>query len=80
MELPIDILEKIDIVNLLAMAAMFWIFYNRIDKRFDKVDERFDKLEEKVTDIDRRLCRLEGAFSRKDCCMIKDDSQIKKTG
>ena len=25
-----------------------------------------------ITDIDRRLCRLEGAFASKDCCMIKD--------
>lgn len=30
------------------------------------------KLDEKLTDVDRRLCRLEGAFSSKDCCMIKD--------
>lgn len=52
--------------------------FDKIDKRFDKVDERFDKLEEKVTDIDRRLCRLEGAFASKDCCMIKDERQIKK--
>jgi len=36
------------------------------------------KLDEKVTDIDRRLCRLEGAFSAKECCMIKDDSKLKK--
>lgn len=31
-----------------------------------------------IRDIDRRLCRLEGAFMNKDCCMIKSDSQIKK--
>lgn len=82
MEIPVDILAKIDIGNLLAMALMLWIFYNRLDKkidlRLDKVDQRFDKLDEKVTDMDRRLCRLEGAFASKDCCMIKDDSQLKK--
>ena len=36
------------------------------------------KLDEKVTDIDRRLCRLEGAFAAKDCCMIKEDSRLRK--
>lgn len=36
------------------------------------------KLDEKITDIDRRLCRLEGAFSAKDCCVIKDERQIRK--
>ena len=26
----------------------------------------------KVEDVDRRLCRLEGAFSAKDFCVLKD--------
>lgn len=51
---------------------------DRIDKLDEKLSNRIDKLDEKVTDIDRRLCRLEGAFASKDCCMIKDDRQFKK--
>ena len=60
-----------------------------IEKRFNKLESdlkdshkdlsaQIGKLDEKVTDVDRRLCRLEGAFSSKDCCMIKDDRQIRK--
>ena len=49
-----------------------------LNKRIDGVEHKIDKIDEKVTDIDRRLCRLEGAFSSKDCCMIKDDRQLKK--
>jgi len=60
------------------MAALFLWFNGRMEKKFDKIDQRFDKLDEKVTDIDRRLCRLEGAFASKDCCMIKDDNQAKR--
>lgn len=66
------------------LVAIFWFHarldqrFDKIDQRFDKIDQRFDKLEEKVTDIDRRLCRLEGAFSSKDCCMIKDDRHLRK--
>lgn len=34
------------------------------------VNSRIDKLDEKLTDVDRRLCRMEGAFSRQDCCIL----------
>lgn len=85
MDLPVELLSQIDVPTILAMAAMFYFMNSRIDKKFDKVDLkfdkmdlRFDKLEEKVTDVDRRLCRLEGAFASKDCCMIKDERQLKK--
>jgi len=43
-----------------------------------KLSQKIDKLDEKVTDIDRRICRLEGAFSAKECCMIKNDQDLKK--
>ena len=50
----------------------------KLEKSIDGVNARLDKLDQTVTDIDRRLCRLEGAFASKDCCMIKDERQIKK--
>ena len=37
------------------------------------------KLDEKLTDVDRRLCRMEGAFSMKECCRLNPD-EIKKAG
>ena len=43
---------------------------NGLNSRIDKLDERMDKFDEKLTDIDRRLCRMEGAFSRQDCCVL----------
>lgn len=58
--------------------ALLLVIWNSLNNRIDKLDQRIDKLDEKVTDIDRRLCRLEGAFSSKDCCMIKDDRQLRK--
>lgn len=42
------------------------------------LNNRLDKLDEKLTDVDRRLCRLEGAFSSKNCCMIKEERSLKK--
>lgn len=73
----LEIASRIDIANILIITVIIVYFYNRLDnrmdKRFEHVDKRFDKIESKIEDMDRRLCRLEGAFSNKDCCMIKDD-------
>jgi hypothetical protein len=33
--------------------------------------KKLEKLDEKLTDIDPRLCRLEGAFSAKECCTLQ---------
>lgn len=51
-----------------------------------KLDQKIDKLDEKLThgmtvlliDVDRRLCRMEDAFSSKECCRIQDERQLKK--
>lgn len=58
--------------------ALLVFLWNSLNNRMDRTDLKIDKLDEKLTDVDRRLCRLEGAFSNKDCCMIKDDRVIKK--
>lgn len=77
-------MEKIDIVLWIMSGGfgLMLVMWNSMNKRMDDMDRgltaRLDKLDEKVTDIDRRLCRLEGAFSSKECCMIKDSSSFKK--
>lgn len=60
---------------ILGLLVVIWSY---IGGRFDRVDNRIEKLDEKLMDVDRRLCRLEGAFSSKDCCMIKEDRQMKR--
>ena len=52
------------------LFGLMVIFWSHMNKRFDKMDE-------KITDIDRRLCRLEGAFSSKECCMLHHHDQRK---
>lgn len=77
MDSLINLLQHTDIGVVLVILVSFYLYDKRMERRFDKIDQRFDKLDEKVTDIDRRLCRLEGAFASKDCCMIKDDRHHK---
>lgn len=40
--------------------------------------KQIGKLDEKITDIDRRLCRLEGAFSSKEFCVLKESRILQK--
>lgn len=59
-----------------GLATLMLFIWSKMDKRFELMEQKFDTkftlLQETVTDIDRRLCRLEGTFASKDCCMIKD--------
>lgn len=81
-------MDKIDLV-LWVVGGGFTIYFGilismwgSINSKIDGLDQRLsnkiDKLDEKVTDIDRRICRLEGAFASKDCCMIKDERRLPK--
>lgn len=64
-----------------SLGAFIFFMCHRLEGRIDAVEtrlsNRIDKLDEKLTDVDRRLCRMEGAFSSKDCCMLKSDHSHK---
>jgi len=67
-------MEKIDI--------LLWIVGGGFSLNFGLMLlmwQSIGKLDEKLTDVDRRLCRMEGAFSMKECCRLSPD-EIKKTG
>jgi hypothetical protein len=67
-----------DQVILWAMGGGFagtWMMMFYMLRRFD---QKFDRMQETITDMDRRLCRLEGAFYRQECCVIKDSKSISK--
>lgn len=74
----LKLMQQINIGNIIVMGGMIWFLYHRMEKRFDKIDQRLDKMQDAINDIDRRLCRLEGAFQSKDCCMIKPTQYIKQ--
>lgn len=73
---------------LMALFGLFYRFgkitenmnlnFHNIDKRFESMDKKIDNLSCEVKDIDRRLCRIEGAMSSKDCCVLKDENKLKK--
>ena len=71
MDYAMQIIEKLNIPQLIATGVIIWFFYQRLDKKIEKLSDKID-------DVDKRLCRLEGAFSAKDCCMIKDERRLPK--
>lgn len=52
--------------------------FDKTDLRFEKIDHRFEKIELTLHDLDKRLYRMEGSIISKECCMLKDDRQIKQ--
>lgn len=67
----IEILKEINIGQLIAIGAMMWVMYGRLDRKIDK-------LSDKVEDIDRRLCRIEGSLATKGHCLIEQTTTQRK--
>lgn len=92
MEQIIEIAKRLDIAQLVAIVLIFWVFYQRLDKKFEKIDKQFDKVDEKFAEIRQEISeikqdvkelrtslnRMEGAFYSKECCMLKDERNLKK--
>jgi len=86
------IVDRIDIVNLIFIAGMFWVFNIRLDRKFDKIDQRFEKIDARFEKVDQRFDNIENRLTKleydmievktilrlKECCMIQDERQIKK--
>jgi hypothetical protein len=72
-----DILANLIVIGTPVLLFLGWS-HSSLSKRLNKIDEKIEKLCEIVTDIDRRVCRIEGALSNKDCCVLKDDRSKQK--
>lgn len=63
-----------------VLLALFGGMWHLISKRFESIDKRFDRLEERLTRLENDMIEVKTILRMKECCMIKDDSQMKKTG
>ena len=61
-EVVTEFLKSANMVQLIAMAVMFWFFYNRLDSKIEKLDQKIDKfdqkLEKKVDDLEKKIDAL----------------------
>jgi len=84
-EILLKCAETINILQFFGIGVMFILFYKVLEKRFDSIDKRFDTVYVEISlvnndikELRTSLNRMEGAFYSKECCMLKDESQIKK--
>ena len=76
MDAIIEIIKKMDIGHLLVMAAMFWFFDKRNQKKFAKIDDRFGQIEAKLQEIAIRIERLETKFFNFEIRLDKVERQL----
>lgn len=70
-EIIMEYLKTVNIIELISIGGMFWIFYSRLNKKIDGI--RSD-----VNLVDKRLCRIEGILHAQDCCAIKSANELRK--
>jgi septal ring factor EnvC (AmiA/AmiB activator) len=92
MEQALEFLAKLDITTIIAVAAMFWWFNTRMDKKFEKIDQKFEKIDQRfdkvynefdklkveIGSLKNDMIEVKTVLRLKECCMINDDRQIKK--
>ncbi len=76
-----------------SLMLVMWHFMNsKMEKGFDGVSEEIKgirqeikevrqeikEVEREMHNIDKRLCKIEGILYTQDCCVLKEDRQMKK--
>ncbi len=74
----LDLLKDYDVPTILSMAAVFWFMSRGLRSSLEEVKGDIREMKGDLKDLDRRLCRIEGALSSKDCCMLKEDQKLRK--
>ena len=61
----------------IVVGAFLWI---RTESRTDQRDlnAKLDKISDKLNDLDKRLYTIEMMMHMKDCCVLKQDQNLKK--
>jgi len=69
----------IGIQTTLIMGALGFM-WRHFDKRFEAIDKRFEGIENRLTKIEHDMIEVKTILHMKKCCMINDESQMKKVG
>ena len=58
--------------------GMLVLLWNHLNVCSERLELKIDKLDGKVNELDKRLIAIETTMRFKECCMLKDDSQMRK--
>ena len=70
--------SAINIAVIGLLATFMYNLMNGLDKRIDALEKRIEKIEERLTRLENDMIEVKTILRLKECCMIKDDRQIKK--
>lgn len=51
---------------------------DKVDARIDKVETRLESLQHSFNELDKRVYGIETVLHMKDCCVLKQDQNLKK--
>lgn len=63
------------------MSAMWYSMcraLDKIDAKFEKIDGKFDTITRDINEMKERIAKVETLLHMKECCVLKDDAQLKK--
>lgn len=67
---------------LIAAFSGMWVAFSKrfesIDKKLDSMDKRLDRGESTIIHIDKRIVAIETLLHMKECCVLKEDQNLKK--
>ena len=65
-------------IQTLVISAILGVTWNSLNKRLDRISDKIDKLDDRIQQIDKRMVAVETILMHKECCMLRDDRQVKK--
>jgi len=75
-QLLIDFIKGFDVQAMISMGVIFWFMTKNMRDDAKSIKNELTNIKEEIRDLDRRLCRIEGAISSKDCCRLTDDRKL----
>ncbi len=71
-----EILKHFDPVTLIALFLGYIGLSHKITAMENRINVTATKTD--LNELDKRLCRIEGALSAKECCLLKEGDKVKK--
>lgn len=65
-------------VQTTVLGAIFLFLWNNLSKRIDEISKKMDDSNNKISEMDKRLYGIETVLHMKDCCVLKQDQNLRK--
>lgn len=77
-EMVLKFIQGFDPQTIISLVVVTWFMNKGMREDIKSLKTDIKSMQEDIKDLDRRLCRIEGAITSKDCCVLKQDQNLKK--